>query len=149
AAVNIAVRQVEQQKQLPDVEIEIPEGLPFVEADERALVSVIHNLLDNAVKYAGGTPIEIRAHEQAERVFMQIRDHGPGIPAGDSGRIFDMFHRLDSSDSREVYGYGLGLPMAKRLLLAMEGDIQLVADETAGACFEFWLPKTTDALEVE
>jgi PAS domain S-box-containing protein len=148
AAVKIAVRQVEQQKELPELVINIPDDLPFVEADERALVSVIHNLLDNAVKYAAGSKIEIVADEQGDRILMKVRDYGSGIPAGDSERIFDMFHRLDSSDSREVYGYGLGLPMAKRLLLAMQGDIRVVTEDKPGACFEFWLPKSTDELEV-
>lgn len=148
AAVTIAVRQIEQQKELPELDIDIPQALPFVEADERALVSVIHNLLDNAAKYAGRSKVEIQAAEQEGRILMKVRDYGPGIPEADSERVFDMFHRLDSSDSREVYGYGLGLPMAQRLLLAMEGGIRLMPEEKPGACFEFWLPKSTDGLEV-
>jgi PAS domain S-box-containing protein len=148
AAVMIAARQIEQQKELPELDLDIPEDLPYVEADERALVSVIHNLLDNAVKYATGSKVEIRASEQESRILINVRDHGAGIPSADGERVFDMFHRLDSSDSREVYGYGLGLPMAKRLLLAMQGDIRLVTEEKPGACFEFWLPRATEELEV-
>jgi PAS domain S-box-containing protein len=147
AVVQIAVRQIEQHKDLPELDIEIPKDLPYIEADERALVSVIYNLLDNAIKYAPGSKVEIKATTRDGQVTTQVRDHGPGVPPADSERIFDMFHRLDSSDSRQVYGYGLGLPMAKRLLLAMEGDIHLVKDEKPGACFEFWLPSSPDELQ--
>jgi PAS domain S-box-containing protein len=140
-AITVATKQVEQQRALPNIEVILPEELPYLKADERALVSVLFNLLDNASKYAPGSKIEVTAKLEDQRVYVRVSDDGPGIPPEDSERVFDMFHRLDSSDSRAVYGYGLGLPMARRLLQAMEGDIELVEDEMAGTCFELWLPR--------
>lgn len=56
-----------------------------------------------------------------------------------------MFHRLDSSDAREVYGHGLGLPMARRLLEAMGGGIRSESNENNGARIVFWLPEAEAA----
>jgi signal transduction histidine kinase len=52
-----------------------------------------------------------------------------------------MFHRLDTRDSREVYGYGLGLPMVKRLLTAMGGRIEAKDCDGGGTEMVFWLPQ--------
>jgi signal transduction histidine kinase len=52
-----------------------------------------------------------------------------------------MFHRLDASDAREVYGHGLGLPMVSRLLDAMGGGIRVDEKAMTGTRLEFWLPK--------
>jgi signal transduction histidine kinase len=57
-----------------------------------------------------------------------------------------MFHRLDSRDAREVYGYGLGLPMVHRLLTAMEGRIE-VREHNGGTEMVFWLPQASTMKE--
>jgi signal transduction histidine kinase len=75
-------------------------------------------------------------------VEVSVTDSGPGIPDSELERVFEMFHRLDSRDSREVYGHGLGLHMARRFMQAMGGEIRAEAGPAgAGASFRFWLPK--------
>ena len=122
------------------VKTEIEEDLSIVIADERALDSVFFHLLDNAAKYAPSGDITIEAHEEPGRVVVTISDSGPGIPADQREQVFEMFHRLDTSDAREVYGHGLGLPMVSRLLEAMGGGIRVDEEVIAGTRLEFWLP---------
>jgi signal transduction histidine kinase len=74
-------------------------------------------------------------------VIVTVVDSGPGIPADQREHIFEMFHRLDTSDAREVYGHGLGLPMVSRLLEAMGGGIRVDEKAMTGTRLEFWLPK--------
>jgi len=122
------------------VKKEIEENLTLVLADERALDSVFFHLLDNAAKYAPTGDITIEARGEAERVVVTVSDLGPGIPAGQHEQVFEMFHRLDTSDAREVYGHGLGLPMVSQLLDAMGGGIRVDEKATVGMRLEFWLP---------
>ncbi len=69
-----------------------------------------------------------------------MRDRGPGIPLDERERIFEMFHRLDASDAREVYGHGLGLHLSRRLVEAMGGYIRIEDEEAGGTQVVFWLP---------
>ncbi|MCJ7825985.1 MAG: PAS domain-containing sensor histidine kinase [Anaerolineales bacterium] len=119
---------------------EIEEGLDLVVADKRALDSVFFHLLDNAAKYAPSGDISIEAREEPGRVVITVSDSGPGIPADQREQVFEMFHRLDTSDAREVYGHGLGLPMVSRLLEAMGGGIRVDEKAVVGTRLEFWLP---------
>jgi PAS domain S-box-containing protein len=119
----------------------LPPGLPAVLADERGLVSVIFHLLDNALKYAPGgeVAVEAEADPEGKRLRVRISDHGPGIPAERREQIFDKFQRLNAGDAQAVYGHGLGLYMVRRILQAMEGDIEIGDAPGGGAQFTFWL----------
>lgn len=119
--------------------LDIPTDLPAVLADERALESIFFHLLDNALRYAPEGDVRVEAWAEDPRVCIAVSDTGPGIPADERERVFDIFHRLDASDSREVYGYGLGLPMVRRLLEAMKGDIRVEDAPDGGARLVFWL----------
>lgn len=121
--------------------LEVPVTVPEVMADERALQSVLFHLVDNALKYAPEGEVTFEAQADGDRVRMAVRDHGPGIPPEERERIFDMFHRLDARDNREVYGHGLGLHLARRLVEAMGGSIQAEDAESGGARIVFWLPR--------
>jgi len=123
------------------VKTKIDKNMATVIADARALDSVFFHLLDNAAKYAPSGDIIIEAHEEPEVVVVTIVDSGPGIPADQREHVFEMFHRLDASDAREVYGHGLGLPMVSRLLEAMGGGIRVDEKVMTGTRLEFWLPK--------
>lgn len=130
--------------QMPDIErirAEIPAGLPPLMADERGLKSVLYHVLDNATKYAPKGDLVLHAEEESGFVRVSLSDSGPGIPIEERERVFEMFHRLDSSDAREVYGHGLGLPMARKLVEAMGGGIRAEPNENAGARIVFWLPE--------
>ncbi len=119
---------------------DIPDDLPAVLADERALNSVLFHLLDNALKYAPDGEILIEARAEGEKLCLAVSDSGPGIPQEERERIFDMFHRLDSRDSRAVYGHGLGLHLTKQFIEAMGGSVRAVEARSGGAQIEIRLP---------
>ena len=116
-------------------------GLPMVLADERGLTSVLFHLVDNAVKYAPESIIEVEAHVAEHRVLVSVTDHGPGIPPELRANLFDRFQRLNAGDAQSVYGHGLGLYMVRRFLQAMGGDVSMETAPGGGARFTFWLPE--------
>lgn len=122
--------------------VNLPASLPAVMADERALNSVLFHLIDNAMKYAPQGPVEIGGKEHGDEVEIWVRDAGPGIPIEERERVFEMFHRLDGRDSREVYGHGLGLFLVRRLLQAMGGNIHIEEAASGGARFVFRLRRS-------
>lgn len=108
-----------------NLQIDLPSSLPLILADGVLLEQVIVNILDNAAKYApGGTEIAVTAALRGERVELSILDQGPGIPAEDQARVFDMFYRVAGGD-RQRAGTGLGLSICKGLVEAMGGTIRV------------------------
>jgi two-component system sensor histidine kinase KdpD len=122
------------------IQLDLADDLPEVVADDRAIGSVLNHLLDNALKYAPQGPIELGARSDGDRLAAWVRDFGPGIPEADREKVFDRFHRLDTSDAREIYGHGLGLHLVRRLLEAMGGTIRAEPADGGGARLIFWLP---------
>jgi PAS domain S-box-containing protein len=119
-----------------------PQHTIWARADQNALQTILDNLLDNAVKYTPtGTDIEISLLRETEHyTTVHVRDDGPGIAPEDQNRVFDRFYRVDGTDAQTVYGHGLGLYIAKRLVEAMEGTIWVESDVGAGCQFAFTLP---------
>ncbi|MFL4478427.1 DUF4118 domain-containing protein [Paeniglutamicibacter sp. ORCA_105] len=124
---------------VPDgaVRVELAPNLPPVDADRGLLERALANLVENAVKYASGTDIVVRATAGGSlhvwpdgRPFGELRvvDHGDGVPADRVVAMFQPFQRLD--DASPDAGIGLGLAVAKGFIEAMEG--QLVAEPTPG-----------------
>ena len=140
AAVERVVARLRTQPGGTDVVVDLPVPLPMVWGDERAVDSVLFHVLDNALKYAPGGEIRVQADPQPGRVQVTVTDHGPGIPPEERQRVFEMFHRLDARDAREVYGHGLGLHLARRLLEAMGGGIRAEEASGGGTCVAFWIP---------
>ena len=139
---RISREVISQMPELERVQPEFPAELPPLLADERGLKSVLYHVLDNATKYAPNGDLILQAKVENELVKVSISDSGPGIPNEERERVFEMFHRLDSSDAREVYGHGLGLPMARKLIEAMGGRIQAEPNDSgSGARIVFWLPE--------
>ena len=126
------------------VHIELPDIVPAVLADQRAIESIFFHLLDNALKYAPEGDIRVEAEVDPEGVTVSVIDRGPGIPPDERERVFEMFHRLDARDAREVYGHGLGLHLTRRLLEAMGGRIHVGQAPGGGTRMAFWLPRAAD-----
>jgi two-component system sensor histidine kinase KdpD len=107
---------------------------------------VLFNLLDNAAKYAPpGSRIDIRALRDDGFVFLQVLDEGDGVPETEAERIFDKFYRIRRSD-RQRAGTGLGLPICRGFIEAMNGTIEAGnrTDKT-GAVFTIKLPVPAQA----
>ncbi|WP_338751221.1 HAMP domain-containing histidine kinase [Bacillus sp. FJAT-52991] len=111
-------------------------------ADEQKMKQVLVVLLDNAMKYSSDV-IEIDVGIQRERAFFSVKDSGVGIPAEDLQQVFDRFFRVDKARSRDTGGVGLGLSIAKRIVDAHEGEIQLESEEEKWTKVTVFLPDQT------
>ena len=122
------------------VDFDLEEGL-VVLADAKALGQVITNLLENAVKYTseGGTVL-LAGQRVGDRVRLEVRDDGPGIPAEHRERVFERFYRVDAGRSKETGGTGLGLAIVKHLVGAMGGQVGVGANTPQGSIFWVELP---------
>lgn len=130
------------------VSITIEESIS-VEVDEQRLGQVLRNLVANAIKYSQtGSPIEISAVQEEQRIVLSIRDYGKGVPLVDQGRLFGRFVRLERDMNSPTRGSGLGLYISKQLVEAMHGTIWVESTgvEGEGSTFRFTLPHihTTD-----
>ena len=107
--------------QIAQVQIDVePENLTVL-SDPDHLNRIFLNLLENAVKYAPGSAVEVRAEAVDNRVDVAIIDHGYGVPADQRDRIFHRFTQLEGSATRTRGGTGLGLSIVKGLAEAMKG----------------------------
>ena len=112
-------------------------------ADRLHLLSVIFNLVDNALKYGGEQPeIKITLTGNEKEVEMHISDNGIGIPAEYKEKIFEKFFRVPQGDTHNARGYGLGLSYAAQVIKKHQGTIRVESEEGKGAHFIIVLPKS-------
>ncbi len=122
------------------IHFEIPSDLPNLLLDQDLMRLAFRQLIDNATKYSPpDSPIEISASRDGDRVLFQVRDHGPGIPESERGRIFERFYRSPLTRNT-VPGAGLGLTIAQDIVQAHGGVIQVQAPESGGALLLVSLP---------
>ena len=119
----------------------LQDKLPTVNIDSHRISQVLRNLIENAVTHtAKGDAITVTAREQGNWVEVTVTDTGEGIPAEDLPNIFERFYRVDKSRSRITGGTGLGLTIAKRLVEAHGGKIEVQSEVGKGSRFSFTLP---------
>jgi signal transduction histidine kinase len=99
-------------------------GLPRVRFDRDALVQVLANLVDNALKYARAGAIDVDCRGGAGRVWLAVRDHGPGVATAQLPLLFEPFHRGEDERVRTTQGTGLGLALVRRLVERMGGEVE-------------------------
>jgi len=119
--------------------------LPDVDAlaDRDGLKQILLILVDNALKHTKG-PIAVGVSSGEGRVSIRVEDTGPGIPAGELPHVFDRFYRGHASGSGQAKGLGLGLPIAKALIEAQGGAIEIQSDVSRGSLFSISLPLAGD-----
>jgi heavy metal sensor kinase len=107
--------------------------------DASWLQQLFANLIANAIKFTpAGGEVEVRADASAERLWVRVRDTGPGMPREDLERSFERFYRSTSAPPRS--GFGLGLPIAREIARAHGGDVEIEKSDAAGTVFCVWLP---------
>lgn len=120
--------------------LEIPEGLT-VSADREKLGRVLGNILKNAAAYSyPGTEITVKAEQREKETVIWISNHGRTIPARKLNHIFEKFYRLDDARSSNSGGAGLGLAIAREIILAHGGSIEAESREEI-TVFTIHLPK--------
>jgi len=135
-----AVEAQERAKGL-SLSVELPDKLPLVNIDSRRIGEVLHNLLENAVAHtAKEGSITVAAKQWDNWVEVSVTDTGKGIPAEDLPNIFERFYRVDKSRARATGGSGLGLTIAKRLVEAHGGKIEVQSEPGKGSRFSFTVP---------
>jgi signal transduction histidine kinase len=100
------------------IEVEVEEGLPPVRFDRDAVLQVVFNLVDNALKYArdvGDRVIAVRCFRKGDGVAVAVRDRGPGVPARHLSKIFEPFFRGGNELTRTAKGTGIGLALVRGL----------------------------------
>jgi two-component system sensor histidine kinase KdpD len=123
------------------VTVELAPDLPMLPLDFLLVEQVLVNLLDNAAKYApAGSRIDLLGRREGASAVIEVRDEGPGIPAGDVERIFDKFYRVRSAD-RQRAGTGLGLAICRGFVEAQGGRIDAAnRTDRDGAVFTIRMP---------
>jgi hypothetical protein len=104
-----------------------------------ALKRALANLVANAVVYGGRASVRLTPPVDGT-VVIEVEDDGPGIVPAELERVFEPFHRLEPSRSRETGGVGLGLPIARNILRAHGGDVMLANRPTGGLKAMITLP---------
>jgi signal transduction histidine kinase len=119
----------------------IPDDV-VLKIDQARVETVLKNILENALKYSHhqSNRVEINVPSSAEtqddgHVYLEVRDYGYGIPPEECNLIFEPFYRVDKSRVRETGGYGLGLALCKKIMLAHQGSISVSSSPETGTLF--------------
>jgi signal transduction histidine kinase len=120
---------------------EVTGPLPTLLADPERLGWVLHQLLDNAIKFTpSGGEVKIRARPEPRAVAVTVSDNGIGIPQERMREVFEPFHQLDGSPTRRYGGTGLGLALVRLILDAHGAPLNVESRVGEGSTFSFVLP---------
>ena len=139
-------RAVEPEEGGPRLRARLEPELPLLRCDALLLTQLLENLVDNALKYAGSSGVEILVRrEGGDKLVLAVRDRGPGVPPAWRQRIFEVFQRgqeLDRQrpDGSHARGAGVGLAACRAIARAHGGEMRYRARSHGGSSFECWLP---------
>lgn len=118
-----------------------PAGDVWIYADREALIEIIINLIDNAIKYSDEHKrIEITTGVEGTYGYIALRDYGVGISKKEQKHIFDKFYRVSSGNLAKSRGTGLGLSLVKQLIEAQAGKITVQSEPGKGSRFKVYFP---------
>jgi PAS domain S-box-containing protein len=145
--VDRLIRQFAKKHPSRQLFIDIPDGLPQVNADPIRIERILDNLLDNAVKYSPqGGDIVVTARLENGSIVLGVHDRGIGISAADRNKLFQPFQRLGVELDASLQGVGLGLVVCRRLVEAHHGRIWVESKPGEGSSFYFTLPIDSNPL---
>jgi two-component system phosphate regulon sensor histidine kinase PhoR len=123
------------------LEIKTDPSIGKVYADVVHLTNILHNLLDNAVKYSGDQPeISIQTRKDQNKALITISDNGPGIHSRFRNKVFRKFYRIPSGNLHDVKGFGLGLFYVKNICKAHKWKIRIGNNPAPGTSFIIEIP---------
>ncbi len=137
---QLVLEQVDADRlQQRQISTELLQTLPLVPIRRIAIKRVLSNLIENALKYSDGV-LEVRTgyEKNRQRVYVQVRDHGPGIPEAQMAKMFEPFTQGDTA--RGSAGSGLGLAIIKKIVDMHHGEIRLHNHAFGGLVATVYLP---------
>lgn len=138
--IESAIGHVEGKSAIHTLVADLPEKLPPFQADKIRVERVLHNLIENAIKYSPrGGEVRITARQDGDSLIIGVSDQGIGISPEDRSLLFQPFQRLGQS-SEVIKGLGLGLVVCLRLVEAHQGRIWVDSEPGKGSTFYFSLP---------
>lgn len=125
------------------LELDLAPALPACETDASRLEQILINLLGNAIQHTPeGTAVRVRVETGPQRVVFTVRDQGPGVPAADVERIFDIYTTRKEEGTQ---GVGLGLPLSRRLARLLGGELRALPQDGGGGRFVLELPASRES----
>jgi len=141
--------KVSADKKGVEFEVDIPDVLPTV-GDYDKLVQVITNLVGNAIKFTPeGGRIVVKAGIVNGLYEIMVQDSGMGIAPEHHAQIFEKFGQVDTGETREIKGSGLGLPIARSIVVAHGGTLTVESEKGEGSRFYVRMPSEVEAMSEE
>ncbi len=127
--------------------VDIPRDLPPLDVDTVLVGQALANLIENAAKFAPpGTTITVAASVAYNNVRVTVSDEGPGVPAQDRPKVFDLFYRAGSGDGQPA-GTGMGLAIVKGLVEAHGGTVEMLpGPDDKGSTVAIMLPLAASSI---
>jgi signal transduction histidine kinase len=139
--ISLAVRSAQTKADERGVQVfaAVPEDIPLVQVDPEKIGWVLTQLLDNGIKFtpSGGSVLVALKEDGRNLVMVSVTDTGIGIPQDRLQEIFEPFHQLDSSSTRNYGGTGLGLSLVRQIVEAHGSLLDVQSTEGKGSTFKF------------
>ncbi|SDD10154.1 sensor histidine kinase [Pedobacter soli] len=117
------------------------DGPKIAHADKEKLTSVVSNLISNAIKYSDhGSTIAVQSEIAGDNIQVSVTDNGIGIKENDLEKLFDRFYRVESTQTKTISGFGIGLYLSAEIIHRHKGKIWAESTYGAGSTFYFTLP---------
>ena len=137
--VRTSVESLAAEKNLT-LKTNLPEKLPIGRGDDQRLAQVLLNLVGNAIKFTERGEVAIGASAENDHFIVSVTDTGPGISEEDLSTVFQEFHQIDGSSTKQKGGTGLGLSIAKKIIEMHGGRIWVESALDSGSTFSFSIP---------
>lgn len=124
------------------IRLVFPENELYAYADKGKIQQVVHNLIDNAIKFSKpDSVVTVVVAEKRDKVLVSVKDTGIGIPKEAIGKIWERFYKTDLSRGKDKRGTGLGLSITKQIIAAHNENIKVISTEGEGTEFVFSLQR--------
>ncbi|MHB8841713.1 MAG: HAMP domain-containing sensor histidine kinase [Candidatus Aquicultor sp.] len=121
--------------------LSIPENVPLIVGDNEQLLTLIRNLVDNAIRYTmSGGKIDVKIEPAGSHIDLIVQDNGIGLAQREISRIFERFYRVDKARSRETGGTGLGLSIVKHIAENHNATVEVNSSLGIGSTFTVRFP---------
>lgn len=144
--INVVIKRFRHQAQAERLVLDIESHLPLLDVHAALIEQALYNVIENSLKFSPPeSPIVIRVRMQDKSLCIEVEDSGPGIPATEREKVFEMFHSADRGDRRAA-GSGLGLAICKGMIGAHGGTVEIQDPKSGKGCLvRIVLPVSEDS----